>query len=67
MKLFYDEKEFTAIESEYRNVYYYCDCCGCLVGKTQSLFCMESKEGDFLVFCKRCFQKRVVPATIKRP
>ena len=67
MKLFYHEKEFNVIESKYRSVFYFCDSCGCRIGNYQPMFCMESQEGDFLVFCKRCFQKRVVPATIKRP
>ena len=63
MKLFYHEKEFNVIESKYRSVFYFCDSCGCPIGNYQPMFCMESQENDFLVFCERCFHKYVVPAT----
>ena len=51
-------KHWRTHRSDYRNVYYYCDCCGCTIGKYQTMHCAESNEGDFMVFCDRCIGKQ---------
>lgn len=51
-------KHWTVAKSARRNAYYYCDCCGCTIGKHQTMHCAESTEGDFMVFCDRCIEKQ---------
>lgn len=51
-------KHWTITKSARRNAYYYCDCCGCLIGMNQIAHCAESDDNDFMVFCDRCIGKQ---------
>ena len=51
-------KHWTVTKSARRNVYYYCDCCGCTIGMNQIAHCAESDDNDFMVFCDRCIGKQ---------